>query len=73
MRPGPQECRDRAAYCVKRAATTSSPLAREKLTHMAEVWLHLADQLEEVWDILDQWGQEPAADRGVSKTPCLRA
>src|SRR5262245_43264276 len=30
----PKECRERAAYCAKRAATSSSPLAREKFAHM---------------------------------------
>jgi hypothetical protein len=43
----PKECRERAAYC--RAATSSSPIAREKFAHMAQVWLHLAIQLEEQW------------------------
>jgi hypothetical protein len=43
----PKECRERAAYCAKRAATASSLIAREKFAHMAGVWLHLAVQLEE--------------------------
>ena len=59
----PTECRERASYCTKRAATSSSPLAREKFTHMAKVWLSLAVQLEEQWALLDQYGdlQEAAA------------
>ena len=54
MRPGdPQECRERAAFCAKCAATSSSPFAREKYAHMAEVWLRLALRLEKQWPILD--------------------
>ena len=56
----PKECRERAAYCTKRAATSSSPIAREKFAHMAQVWLHLAMQLEEQWALLDQWNFKPA-------------
>jgi hypothetical protein len=44
----------------KRAATASSPIAREKFAHMAEVWLHLAVQLEEQWALLDQWSVRAA-------------
>ena len=59
----PTVCRERASYCTKRAATSSSPLAREKFMHMAKVWLSLAVQLEEQWALLDQYGdlQEGAA------------
>ena len=56
----PKECRERAAYCAERAATASSPLAREKFAHMVKVWLHLAVQLEEQWVLLDQWAFKPA-------------
>ena len=59
MRLGdPKECRERAAYCAKQANTAASPLAREKFAHMAQVWLHLAIQLEEQWMLLDQWAQQ---------------
>jgi len=56
----PKDCRERAAFCAKRAATASSPIAREKFAHMAEVWLHLAVQLEEQWALLDQWSVRTA-------------
>jgi len=50
----PKECRERAAYCAKRAAGARSPTARESFAHMAKVWLQLAIQLEEQWMLLDQ-------------------
>ena len=56
----PKECRERAAYCTKRAATSSSRIARDKFAHMAKVWLHLATQLEEQWALLDQWADKRA-------------
>ena len=56
----PKECRERAAYCAKRAATSSSLIAREKFAHMAQVWLHLATQLEEQWALLDQYAVKRA-------------
>ena len=56
----PTECRERAAYCAKWAATASSPTARERFAHMAQVWLHLAVQLEEQWALLDNSGVEGA-------------
>ena len=60
MRLGdPHECRQRAAYCFQRAALSNSPLAREKLAHMAETWIKLAIQLEEPWALLDQSGDNP--------------
>jgi hypothetical protein len=69
MRLGdPKECRERAAYCAKQANTAASPLAREKFAHMAQVWLHLAIQLEEQWMLLDQWAVEPARDRSNDET-----
>ena len=69
MRLGdPKECRERAAYCAKQANTAASPLAREKFAHMAQVWLHLAIQLEAQWMLLDQWAVEPARDRSNDET-----
>ena len=56
----PVACRERAAYCAKRAATASSPVAREKFANMAQVWLHLAVQLEEQCALRDQWNVKPA-------------
>jgi len=56
----PKECRERAAYCAKRAATSSSPPAREKFAHMTKVWLHLAVELEQRWALLDEWQVKPA-------------
>ena len=59
MRIGdPHECRQRAAYCFQRAALSTSPLAREKLAHMAETWIKLAIQLEEQWALLGQSGDK---------------
>jgi hypothetical protein len=57
MRLGdPNECRQRAAYCFQRAAISTSPLAREKLAHMAETWIKLAIQLDEQLPLLHQHG-----------------
>ena len=55
MRLGdPHECRQRAAYCFRRAAISASPLAREKLANMAETWIKLAIQLEDQMALLEQ-------------------
>lgn len=54
MFPGdPQACRDRAAHCANRAATSASPIVREKFARLANTWLCLAIQLEEQTALLD--------------------
>ena len=59
----PQACRERAAYCADRAATCTSPHAREKFANLARTWLHLAVQLEEPWALLDEYGDYREAGR----------
>ena len=61
----PQACRERAAYCAKRAATCASPQAREKFASLARTWLHLAIQLEEQWALLDEYDdyREPGREK----------
>ena len=55
MRLGdPHKCRQQAVYCIQRAAISTSPLAREKLAHMAETWMKVANHLEEQRALLEQ-------------------
>jgi hypothetical protein len=51
----PQACRDRAAHCANRAATSASPIIREKFARLANTWLCLALQLEEQSALLGEY------------------
>ena len=59
----PQECRERALYCAKRAEGCMSQLARQKFSDMAIVWMQLAIQLKDQLALLDRWGDY--RDNGV--------
>jgi len=65
MRLGdPDECCQRRLLFPTRSHSTS-PLAREKLAHMAETWIKLAIQLEEQLPLLHQHGgQSPTVKAG---------
>jgi hypothetical protein len=43
-----QECRRQALACVRRAESTSSPEDRRTFAKLAEIWLKLAGDLEEL-------------------------
>jgi hypothetical protein len=61
----PQACRDRAAHCANRAATSASPIVREKFARLANTWLCLAIQLEEQSALLHEFGDY--REEGISK------
>jgi hypothetical protein len=58
--PGdPNECREHAESCLRLAAETHNPQAKETFESLAQTWLRLAADLEAAKALLQQWGSAP--------------
>jgi len=55
--PGdPKECREHAKHCLELASVAPSALGRARFEDLAQTWLRLANDLERVQVLLDNWG-----------------
>jgi hypothetical protein len=60
----PNSYRARAAYCARLAATTTSPIDKEKFNSLTRIWLRLSYELEEPSLIgFDEWSDREKAKR----------
>jgi hypothetical protein len=62
--PGdPKECRDHAKTCLRLAAETRKPEAREVFESLARTWLRLACDRESSTLLLKEWGEDSVLPR----------
>jgi hypothetical protein len=56
MSGDPKECREHAKHCLMLAAEARSVFAKKRFEELAQRWLGLATDLENVKALLERWG-----------------